>query len=216
MNDLPDWVYIAGIIAFGVLMIGGLIAFTVLVSKKQKKKEQEANSSLERLYENKRRTNKRAMIVTIVAVALLVLIFYFVPEEGEERSNWTTLIFLGILTVGFTIFGNKWSKKLSEKGKAPPLPLLEERTKLDAPCKISIKIEATFGVDYKVFLNGNRAGDLKKGESLTTETEYAENQIAIVYSSDTIQREFNFNAESGGEKGIVFDAVNVRFGVLKP
>jgi len=220
MNDLPDWVYITFIITFSLLVIGGFIAFAVVSAKKQKKKEQETNTTLEKMQESKNKENKRVIIFVLCIIALLGFVLFFVrgedtPGAEDTWNNWVMLLLLGLSTGGFIIFGGKWNKKINEKGKAEPLPPIEERTVLTSLCKVNITIvpsTAATGV-YKVFLNGNRAADLKKNQFVTAETAYAENQAVIVLSNDILQREFNFTADSGGNVSINFYTNTLTFEV---
>jgi len=207
----------AFLLAIAFVMFAGVMVFTLFIIKKQKKKEAQIKT-LDGIIKYKKRQSRNLLLFMLGLVAVIVLILIFSPNGQSfsvvvsNLSSPYSIVFaiLIIFTLFYVRTGQKWSKKISEDGKSGSLPSIEERIKLDSPCKVNVTIVSEFKAMgyYRVFLNNDKAGELKKGQSLTVETEYKENQIVILFNNDTIQREFNFLAESGGEKSITFDLIN--------
>ena len=206
----------ARILAFFILcflvFIGSIVA-EVIISLKWDKKKRAQIATLDDVAEYSRERKKVTLIpifiyIFILAAAVFLLEYYY-PQMQVIRTMLSNRI-LSILFIPVaiflicTLFGLITSKVLTAEGKATPLPPKIECTKLDMPCKIIVS--ASHALQAEVFLNGHKAGALKKGQALEVETEYAENQIVIILNHYTIQREFNFSAASNCTKKISFDA----------
>lgn len=152
---------------------------------------------------------KTRAILSVVATVVLTIFGLIIYQDGNYFEwfgiiNISKGLFLGLMGIWIVvgIFGVvnafKKEKALEEKSviKQKQLSLQEQ---LESPCNVSITrtsslLGAAMGV--RVFLNDTEVGILKNAQTLSFTSQYAENELAVLYS-EGITKSMVFTAEPG-------------------
>ena len=143
----------------------------------------------------------KAVGLTIISIAGSILFF----------SNINSIFDLSIGAILFATFSLAGLvsivRLLTMKEKSPEEIATETEeklvnvSKLDSPCKISIKRSSSFlgAMNYvAVYLHGFEVGRLKNGSTLNFSTEYATNEMILVSEGGGTSIKKTFPAEAGG------------------
>ena len=149
----------------------------------------------------------KAFGIFILGIAGSILFF----TNANNLYEWAfggALVLAAIRALVF-IVQQLTSKEISPEQKAAENEYeLANIPRLDTPCKVSIQRPSSFmgaWVEVHVYLHGIEVGRLKNGKTINFSTDYATNEMHLIYVPAGNEVKVNFPAMAGGIINLSFD-----------